>query len=86
MKGAIADPSVNTKRAPNNARKMIIGANPHFLRTLRKSQNSKSIESFDIVNPYFFEFNGIIPSALSILLIDSATRRYPPQPCNGVLI
>ena len=29
MKGATADPSVNTKRAPNNARKKIIGANHH---------------------------------------------------------
>jgi len=54
MKGATADPSVNTKRAPNNTRKMMIGANHHFLRTKRKSQNSKNIESFDIVNPFFF--------------------------------
>ncbi len=67
MKGAIADPSVNTNRAPNNARETIIGANHHFLRTKRKSQNSKKIENLDIVNPYFFEFNGIIPSALSLL-------------------
>ena len=51
MKGATADPSVNTKRAPNNARKIMIGANHHFLRALRKSQNSKNIESFDILNP-----------------------------------
>jgi len=29
----------------------MIGANHHFLRTLKKSQNSESIESFDIVNP-----------------------------------
>ena len=77
MKGATADPSVNTNRVPNNARRMIIGASHHFLRTMRKSQNSSNIESFDIVNPYFFEFNGIIPSALSLLLIDSATSLYP---------
>ena len=77
MKGATADPSVNTKRAPNNTRRMIIGANHHFLRTMRKSQNSKNIESFDIVNPYFIEFNGIIPSVLSLLEIDSATSLYP---------
>ena len=51
MKGATADPSVNTKRAPNNTRKMMIGASHHFLRTMRKSQNSKKIESFDIVDP-----------------------------------
>jgi len=48
MKGATADPSVNTKREPNNTRKTIIGANHHFLRTMRKSTNSKSIESFFI--------------------------------------
>ena len=77
MKGATADPSVNTKRAPNNTRKMMIGANHHFLRTFIKSQNSKNIESFDIVNPYFLDFNGIIPSALSLLLIASATSLYP---------
>ena len=77
MKGATADPSVNTKRAPNNTRKMIIGASHHFLRTMKKSQNSKNIESLDIMNPYFIEFNGIIPSALSLLLIDSTTSLYP---------
>ena len=77
MKGAIADPSVNTKRAPNNARKMMIGANHHFLRTMRKSQNSKNIESFEIANPQFLEFRVIIPSALSLFEIASATRRYP---------
>jgi len=53
MNGAIADPSVRTIKAPNNTRKMMIGANHHFLRTLKKSQNSKKIESFDIVNPQF---------------------------------
>ena len=61
MKGAIADPSVNTNRAPNITSKIMIGANHHFLRTMRKSQNSKNIESFDIVNPQFLEFNGVNP-------------------------
>ena len=77
MKGATADPSVNTKRAPNNAKKNMIGASHHFLRTMRKSQNSKSIESFDIVNPYFLLFSGAKPSDLSLLEIDLATSRYP---------
>ena len=77
MKGATADPSVNTKRAPNNARKTIIGASHHFLRTMRKSQNSKIIESFAIVNPYFLGFSGVIPSDLNLLKISSATSRYP---------
>ena len=53
MKGATADPSVNTKRAPNNARKIMIGANHHFLRTLKKSQNSRKIENFDIFSPIY---------------------------------
>jgi hypothetical protein len=48
MNGAIEDPSVKTIRAPNNTRKIIIGASHHFLRILRKYQNSESIESFDI--------------------------------------
>ena len=77
MNGAIAVPSVNTKRAPNNTRKTMIGANHHFLRTFMKSQNSKSIESFDIACPQLLEFNGINPSALILLETASATSRYP---------
>ncbi len=48
MNGAIADPSVKIIRAPNNTRKIMIGANHHFLRCFRKSQNSDKIESLDI--------------------------------------
>ena len=48
MNGAIAVPSVNIKRVPNNTRKIMIGANHHFLRTFRKSKNSNRIDSFDI--------------------------------------
>ena len=77
MKGAIADPSVNTKILPNNTKKKMIGASHHFLLTLRKSQNSKITESFDIVCTYFLKFIGVIPSALSLLEIDSPTSRYP---------
>ena len=77
MNGAIAVPSVNIKRAPNNTRKIMIGANHHFLRTLRKSQNSESIESFDIACSQLLEFNGINPSALILLETASATSRYP---------
>ena len=47
MKGATAEPSVNTKRAPNNTSKIMIGASHHFLRTMRESQESKKIETFD---------------------------------------
>ena len=49
MKGATTDPSVSTKRLPNNTRKIMIGVNHHFLRALRKSQSSKHIENLDIV-------------------------------------
>ena len=75
----MADPSVRIIKAPKRARKIMIGANHHFLRTLRKSQNSESIESFDIVCSQLFEFDGINPSALSLLPIVSATRRYPSK-------
>ena len=77
INGAIADPSVRTIKAPKRARKITIGANHHFFRTLRKSQNSERIESFDIACPQLFEFDGINPSASSLLAIASATSRYP---------
>ncbi len=51
MNGAKAEPSVRTMRAPSNTRKTMIGASHHFLRALRKSQNSRTIESFDIIYP-----------------------------------
>lgn len=63
MKGATADPSVNTKRVLKNTRKMMMGASHHFLRTLRKSQNSGIIESLDMVKPKFLDFNVVILSA-----------------------
>jgi len=68
MKGAMAEPSVMIIKAPNNTRKIMIGANHHFLRCLRKSQNSKSIDSLDKLNPHFFESNGKILSNLSLLV------------------
>ena len=77
INGAIADPSVRTIKAPKRARKITIGANHHFLRTFRKSQNSESIESFDIVSLQLSKFDGLNPSATSLLLIASATSRYP---------
>ena len=51
MKGATAEPSVNTIRVPNNTSKRIIGASHHFLRVMSMSQNSKKIDSFDIFEP-----------------------------------
>ena len=80
MNGAIAEPSVKIIAAPNRTRKKMIGANHHFFRILRNSQNSKSIESFesfDIACSQLLEFNGINPSALILLETASATSRYP---------
>ena len=48
MNGAIAVPSVNTIKVPNNSRKKTIGANQNFFRTLKNSQNSVKIDSLDI--------------------------------------
>ena len=51
MKGATAEPSVKTIRAPNRKRKMIMGANHHFLRTFKNSQNSLAIDNLPITIP-----------------------------------
>jgi hypothetical protein len=53
MKGAIAEPSVRTIRVPKITRKIMIGANHHFLRTIRKSQNSDKIKSLLIFVPLY---------------------------------
>ena len=53
MNGAIADPSASTRREPNSTKKIIIGANHHFLRCFIKSNNSAKIESFDIFVPHY---------------------------------
>jgi len=45
MNGATAEPSVKIINAPSRKRKMTIGANHHFLRTLRNDQNSEIIDS-----------------------------------------
>jgi len=49
MKGAIADPSVKIIKAPNIARKNIMGTNHHFFLTLINSHNSFKIESLLIL-------------------------------------
>jgi len=55
MKGAITEPSVRISNAPNNIRKITIGANQYFFRTLRNSQNSSIIEIFFIVALLFLK-------------------------------
>ena len=51
MKGATAEPSVKIIRAPNRKRKMIMGANHHFLRAFKNSQNSLAIDNLLITIP-----------------------------------
>ena len=53
MNGANTEPSAKTISEPNNTKKMIIGANHHFLRCFIKSNNSAKIESFDIFAPHY---------------------------------
>ncbi len=50
MKGAIAVPSVSTISVPKSNKKNTIGANQNFFLTLKNSQNSDKIDSFDINN------------------------------------
>ena len=53
MNGAIAVPSVNTISVPNKRRKKAIGANHHFFRSFKNSQNSSKTDIFDIISPMF---------------------------------
>ena len=48
MKGARAVPSVKTIKIANSNKMKIIGANTHFFLSLKKSQNSRRIDIFDI--------------------------------------
>ena len=49
MKGATADPSVNTISADRRIIVRKIGPNHHFFRTFMKTQSSRSIESIDFL-------------------------------------
>ena len=49
----MALPSVRTINTLNKTKKMIMGANHHFLLCLIKSQNSIKMESFDIYSPKY---------------------------------
>ena len=51
LSAIIGEPSVKTINAPNKARKIIIGANHHFFRTFKKSQNSATIANLLIGSP-----------------------------------
>ena len=53
MKGATAVPSVNTISVPNKRRNMTIGANHHFFRTFKNSQNSYNNVILDMLFPEF---------------------------------
>lgn len=45
MNGATADDCAKKIKSPNARSMIIIGASHHFLRTLKKSQNSFNMES-----------------------------------------
>jgi hypothetical protein len=51
MNGAIAVPSVITIRKPNSTKNTIMGANHHFFRSFKNSQNSINIDILDILSP-----------------------------------
>lgn len=44
INGAIADPDVKIINAPNNDKKIIIGASHHFFLTFKKSQSSRKTD------------------------------------------
>ena len=48
MNGATAEPSAKMINAPNKRSKIIIGASHHFLRAIKKSQNSLMIDILPI--------------------------------------
>tara|TARA_Y100000294_G_C8267014_1_gene221230 strand:+ start:145 stop:459 length:315 start_codon:yes stop_codon:yes gene_type:complete len=93
MKGAITEPSVRIIRNPKRARKIMIGASHHFLRTFRKSQNSKSIDSFDTIYPnalklffiaFFFTYTlgTILPVCTVCFIPVQFYELLPEQPWN----
>src|SRR5436190_12712147 len=54
MKGAKAEPSVTIKINPRVSSRMTMGASHHFLRTRKKSQNSRRIDNFPFILELFF--------------------------------
>jgi len=49
MNGASAEPSVNTIMVASNIKNMTIGANHHFFRIFKNSQNSLTIDILLII-------------------------------------
>lgn len=54
MNGARAEPSARTRINPRAKRNTTTGASHHFLRTRRKLQNSRRIESLAFILELFF--------------------------------
>jgi hypothetical protein len=51
MNGAIAVPSVITISKLNSSKNTTMGANHHFFRSFKNSQNSYNIDILDILSP-----------------------------------
>src|SRR5687767_14151804 len=58
MNGARAEPSARARTNPSVRRKTTMGASHHFLRTRRKLQNSRRIESLAFILELFFVIGG----------------------------
>ena len=66
MNGAMAEPSVRTKRIPNNIRNIIIILIPKIFLSFIKPKNSNIIVNFDMITkcsyryfPNLFSFSGL---------------------------
>jgi len=85
INGATAEPSEKIISAPKSKRKMIIGANHHFLRTFRKSKNSLIIESLLMGNSPFLE--KILKNSLKYLnsaFLEPHCLLWKPRALHGV--
>lgn len=66
----MAELSVKIIKAPNKSRKMTIGNNHHFLRTLKNCQNSLMMLNLLIYNPFYYLLR------VNIIKIDSRKFVY----------
>ena len=55
MNGANAEPCVKIINAPKRIKKIMIGASHHFLRSLKKDQNSLIVEILLMVNNHLLK-------------------------------
>ncbi len=81
MKGATAEPCEKTMRAPSNTSIITIGISHHFLRTLRKSQNSAKIDNLDIkqLPPAYYKFIYLLLFIREPMLVKIGFHNQPFQ-------